>query len=107
MRVLQCSVPHGLAPAGAAQPPLHPCCSYQRHCSTNLLTRPLTRPVPPPPHAALLQVVAMCFKGTASRIGGVGFEQIARDALALHAAAYHVSPRQWLWLGAASWAKRI
>ena len=34
----------------------------------------------------------MCFKGTASRIGGVGFEQIARDALALHAAAYYVSP---------------
>jgi glutamate synthase domain-containing protein 2 len=32
----------------------------------------------------------MCFKGTASRIGGVGFEQIARDALALHEAAYKV-----------------
>jgi hypothetical protein len=36
----------------------------------------------------------MCFKGTASRIGGVGFEQIARDALALHAAAYNVSMGQ-------------
>jgi glutamate synthase domain-containing protein 2 len=39
------------------------------------------------------EVVSMCFKGTASRIGGVGFEQIARDALALHAAAYSVSAR--------------
>jgi hypothetical protein len=35
----------------------------------------------------------MCFKGTASRIGGVGFEQIAKDTLALHAAAYHVRRR--------------
>ncbi|KIZ04404.1 glutamate synthase (NADPH/NADH) [Monoraphidium neglectum] len=35
------------------------------------------------------EVVSMCFKGTASRIGGVGFEQIAKDTLALHAAAYH------------------
>ena len=34
----------------------------------------------------------MCFKGTASRIGGVGFEQLASDTLSLHAAAYHVSP---------------
>lgn len=36
------------------------------------------------------EVVETCFKGTASRIGGVGFEQIAADALALHAAAYQV-----------------
>ena len=34
------------------------------------------------------EVVAVCFTGTASRIGGVGFEQLAADALALHAAAY-------------------
>jgi glutamate synthase (NADPH/NADH) len=34
------------------------------------------------------EVVALCFKGTASRIGGASFEQLARDALALHAAAY-------------------
>ena len=36
------------------------------------------------------EVVSLCFKGTASRIGGVGFEQIAADTLALHAAAYQV-----------------
>lgn len=30
----------------------------------------------------------MSFKGTASRIGGVGFSQLAADAIALHDAAY-------------------
>ena len=60
---------------------------------------------PPPPLPAALtlpmwlrspptQVVAMCFKGTASRIGGVGFEAIAKDAMTLHTAAYHVSDAQ-------------
>ena len=36
------------------------------------------------------EVVDMCFKGTASRIGGVGFNQLAADAIALHDAAYEV-----------------
>jgi hypothetical protein len=36
------------------------------------------------------EVVDMCFKGTASRIGGVGFTQLAADAIALHDAAYKV-----------------
>jgi hypothetical protein len=36
----------------------------------------------------------MCFKGTVSRIGGVGFAALAADAMALHAAAYQV--RRWL-----------
>ena len=34
-------------------------------------------------------VVAPCFAGTPSRIGGVGFEVLAEDALRHHAAAYH------------------
>ncbi|KAF6263375.1 hypothetical protein COO60DRAFT_459133 [Scenedesmus sp. NREL 46B-D3] len=34
------------------------------------------------------EVVDVCFKGTASRIGGVGFTQLAADAIALHDAAY-------------------
>lgn len=33
-------------------------------------------------------VVAACFAGTASRIGGVGFELLAEDVLRLHASAY-------------------
>ena len=33
-------------------------------------------------------VVKACFTGTASRIGGVSFEQLARDQLVLHAQAY-------------------
>ena len=33
-------------------------------------------------------VVDACFAGTPSRIGGIGFEGLAADALALHAAAY-------------------
>ena len=37
------------------------------------------------------EVVDLCFKGTASRIGGVGFHQLAADAIALHDAAYKVS----------------
>jgi glutamate synthase domain-containing protein 2 len=36
------------------------------------------------------EVVDMCFKGTASRIGGVGFAQLAADAISLHDAAYKV-----------------
>jgi hypothetical protein len=36
------------------------------------------------------EVVDMCFKGTACRIGGVGFTQLAKDILALHEAAYLV-----------------
>ncbi|KAF8066383.1 Glutamate synthase [NADH] [Scenedesmus sp. PABB004] len=34
------------------------------------------------------EVVDLCFKGTASRIAGVGFAALGRDALALHDAAY-------------------
>ncbi|WIA23003.1 hypothetical protein OEZ85_001356 [Tetradesmus obliquus] len=34
------------------------------------------------------EVVDMCFKGTATRIGGVGFTQLAADAIALHDVAY-------------------
>ena len=33
-------------------------------------------------------VVDACFAGTPSRIGGIGWEGLAADALALHAAAY-------------------
>jgi glutamate synthase domain-containing protein 2 len=36
------------------------------------------------------EVVDVCFKGTASRIGGGGFEQLGRDSMALHQAAYKV-----------------
>lgn len=36
------------------------------------------------------EVVDTCFKGTASRIGGVGFKQLATDTIALHQAAYKV-----------------
>ncbi len=36
------------------------------------------------------EVVDVCFKGTASRIGGVGFEQLAKDTMALHQLAYKV-----------------
>jgi glutamate synthase (NADPH/NADH) len=36
------------------------------------------------------EVVDLCFKGTASRIGGVGFTQLAADAISLHDAAYKV-----------------
>jgi len=36
------------------------------------------------------EVVDMCFKGTASRIGGVGFTRLAQDVIALHEAAYKV-----------------
>jgi hypothetical protein len=35
-------------------------------------------------------VVDLCFKGTASRIGGSGFAAMAADAISLHAAAYEV-----------------
>eukprot|EP00879_Flechtneria_rotunda_P003043 GHRR01003263.1.p1 GENE.GHRR01003263.1~~GHRR01003263.1.p1 ORF type:complete len:2008 (+),score=728.67 GHRR01003263.1:1512-7535(+) len=34
------------------------------------------------------EVVDLCFRGTASRIGGVGFNQLADDITALHDAAY-------------------
>jgi len=34
------------------------------------------------------EVIATCFAGTASPIGGIGFEEIAEDALARHRAAY-------------------
>jgi len=33
-------------------------------------------------------VVAKCFKGTASRVEGVGFDQLAEDAIALHAMGF-------------------
>lgn len=33
-------------------------------------------------------VIRSCFTGTASRIGGVSFEQLAQDQLRLHAMAY-------------------
>lgn len=39
------------------------------------------------------EVVDTCFKGTASRIGGVGFSQLAKDTMALHKAAYQVGTR--------------
>jgi glutamate synthase (NADPH/NADH) len=41
------------------------------------------------------EVVDMCFKGTASRIGGVGFTQLAADAISLHNAAYKVRSGVW------------
>jgi glutamate synthase (NADPH/NADH) large chain/glutamate synthase (ferredoxin) len=34
------------------------------------------------------EVIASCFDGTASPIGGIGFEELAEDVLARHAAAY-------------------
>src|SRR5690606_35133144 len=34
------------------------------------------------------EVIEKCFPGTTSRIGGIGFEAIARDVLARHAMAY-------------------
>ena len=33
-------------------------------------------------------VIAKCFKGTASRVEGVGFDQLAEDAMALHAMGF-------------------
>lgn len=36
------------------------------------------------------EIVDTCFKGTPSRIGGIGFEQMGKDTLALHALAYQV-----------------
>jgi glutamate synthase domain-containing protein 2 len=39
-------------------------------------------------------VVRSCFTGTASRIGGVSFEQLAADQLRLHAAAYGRQERE-------------
>ena len=41
-------------------------------------------PSPPPPHTPYLVPHA----GTASRIGGVSFEQLAADSLRLHTSAY-------------------
>ncbi|MBI3615074.1 MAG: glutamate synthase large subunit [Candidatus Omnitrophica bacterium] len=38
------------------------------------------------------EVIDTCFTGTVSRIGGVGFDLLAKDALALHASAYPVYP---------------
>eukprot|EP00955_Chlamydomonas_euryale_P074730 362112-Chlamydomonas_euryale.AAC.5 len=34
------------------------------------------------------EVIDECFRGTPSRIGGIGFAQFGADALQLHAAAY-------------------
>ena len=34
------------------------------------------------------EVVDLCFKGTASRIGGVGFDVLGQEALSRHALAY-------------------
>ena len=39
-------------------------------------------------------VVRSCFTGTASRIGGVSFEQLAADQLRLHVAAYGRQERE-------------
>jgi glutamate synthase domain-containing protein 2/glutamate synthase domain-containing protein 1/glutamate synthase domain-containing protein 3 len=36
------------------------------------------------------EVIASCFAGTASPIGGIGFEELAEDVLARHAAAYQI-----------------
>ncbi|MGH9269483.1 MAG: glutamate synthase-related protein, partial [Acidimicrobiales bacterium] len=38
-------------------------------------------------------VIETCFTGTASPVGGVGFQEIAEDVLSRHTAAYHASPR--------------
>ena len=38
------------------------------------------------------EVIATCFAGTASPIGGIGFEEIAEDVLARHRAAYPRTP---------------
>jgi glutamate synthase (ferredoxin) len=35
------------------------------------------------------EVIASCFAGTASPLGGIGFEEIAEDVLARHRAAFH------------------
>jgi glutamate synthase domain-containing protein 2 len=45
------------------------------------------------------EVVDMCFKATASRIGGVGFKQLAADSMALHEAAYKVGQGLWCVVG--------
>jgi glutamate synthase domain-containing protein 2/glutamate synthase domain-containing protein 1/glutamate synthase domain-containing protein 3 len=37
------------------------------------------------------EVMASCFAGTVSPIGGIGFEELAEDVLARHAAAYETS----------------
>ena len=39
------------------------------------------------------EVIEMCFTGTPSPLGGIGFEQIAEDALRLHFMAYNLPPR--------------
>ncbi len=39
------------------------------------------------------EVIDTCFTGTVSRIGGVGFDLLAKDLLVLHASAYGDSPR--------------
>jgi glutamate synthase (ferredoxin) len=41
-------------------------------------------------------IVGLCFAGTASRIGGIGFEAIADDILGRHAAAFESSARSTL-----------
>lgn len=38
------------------------------------------------------KVIEGCFTGTVSRIGGIGFDLVARDMLAMHASAYGGSP---------------
>ncbi|MBF6599737.1 MAG: glutamate synthase large subunit [Dehalococcoidia bacterium] len=38
------------------------------------------------------EVMDRCFAGTPSRVGGVGFRELAEDALAKHAAAYAAAP---------------
>ena len=37
-------------------------------------------------------LIDRCFSGTPSRIGGIGFEEVAREALMRHAAAYPAKP---------------
>lgn len=37
------------------------------------------------------EVVDVCFRGTATRIGGSGWQQLGRDVLAMHASAYGAS----------------
>ncbi|MBU0581316.1 MAG: glutamate synthase large subunit, partial [Candidatus Margulisbacteria bacterium] len=39
------------------------------------------------------EVIDTCFTGTASRIGGIGFEEIAQEALAFHQKAYEQKPK--------------
>jgi len=55
------------------------------------------------------QVVDKCFKGTASRLGGLGFDEIAKETLIRHKLAYpdHPLPNQRLEVGGVyQWKRR-